>query len=188
MYSPEAQISLHFALRPSIFEIQVCRKLECTEWPQNYLKHFTDKSYLVHTEYSPPNPIFCSVLLYDQPFSRYKIIKKVNALNDSGMTLSTQLSKVPCIHSIRAPKTQFHFISLKSQPFSRYKVDENRKCTEWPQIDLNPLTVKGTLYVLNTHPRGLNLNPLRSTARHFRHTSLPKIRNTPNDPRITLTT
>ena len=39
------------------------------------------------------------------------------------------------------------------QPFLRYKVVKNWKCTEWSQIDLNHLTVKRTLYTLNTHPR-----------------------------------
>ncbi len=28
----------------------------CTEWPQNDLKHLTDKSYPVHTDYSAPSP------------------------------------------------------------------------------------------------------------------------------------
>ncbi len=31
-----------------------------------------------------------------------------------------------------------------------YKVSENRKCTEWPQTELKHLTVKSTLYTLNT--------------------------------------
>ena len=42
---------------------------------QSELKHLTDKSYAVHTEYSAPSPKFHSVSLYDQPFSRYKIKK-----------------------------------------------------------------------------------------------------------------
>ncbi len=31
-----------------------------------------------------------------------------------------------------------------------YKVSENRKCTEWPQTELEQLTVKNTLYTLLT--------------------------------------
>ncbi len=46
-----------------------------TKCPQNDLKHLTDKSYPVHTEYSYQSPKFHPILLYDQAFSRYKIIK-----------------------------------------------------------------------------------------------------------------
>ena len=34
-------------------------------------------------------------------------------------------------------RPKFSCISLYGQQFSRYKVDENRKCTEWYQMNLN---------------------------------------------------
>ena len=37
------------------------------------------------------------------------------------------------------------------------KVSGNRKCTEWPQTELEHVTVKITLYILNTYTRGTNL-------------------------------
>ncbi len=46
---------------------------------------------------------------------------------------------------------------LYDQPYSRYKIVENRKCTLWPQKDLNNLSVKRThCDTLNAHPRGPN--------------------------------
>ncbi len=49
-----------------------------------------------------------------------------------------------------------------------YKVGENQKCTEWPQTELEDLTVKGTLYTLSTYPWGPNCGPFRSTISRFR--------------------
>ncbi len=55
--TPEAQISLRFALRPAVFEIQACRKLECTKLPQNDLKHWSAKTTLctLNTHTRGPN-------------------------------------------------------------------------------------------------------------------------------------
>ena len=47
---------------------------------------------------------------------------------------------------------------------------ETRKCTERLQIELKHLTVKTTLYTLNTYPRGPNVGPFRSTTSSFRDT------------------
>ncbi len=76
------------------------------------------------------------------------------------------------------------YASLQDQSFSRYKVVEKQKCTEWPQSDLNLVTVESTcihwmltpeaqislrdaaqstLYILNTHTRGPNFTPFSST-------------------------
>ncbi len=82
-------------------------------------------------------------------------------------------------------QASFTFVSLHDQPFSRYRFFENRKYTEWPQNDLKHLSVKSTLCTLNTHPRGPNFTPFRSTTSRFQDTRL-KIGNAPNDPRMTL--
>ena len=62
------------------------------------------------------------------------------------------------------------------------------KCTERHQDKSKHFTVKSTLYTLNAHPRGPNFTTFRSTISRFRDTSLSKIGNAPNDPRITLST
>ncbi len=98
---PKAPILLY---NQPFFETPSCGKFEMdrmsSDWPWILI---CDK-YPVHTEYLPPKPKFSSVLLYDQPFSRYKVV-------------------------------------------------ENWKCTEWPQIDIEHVTVKNTLYTPKSCPR-----------------------------------
>ncbi len=76
------------------------------------------------------------------------------------------MSKVPCIHCILAPDAQ---ISLRFalRPAIFGMVVKNRKCTEWPQNDFKHLTVKSTLYTVNTHPQGPNCTPFCSTISQF---------------------
>ena len=65
------------------------------------------------------------------------------------------------------PSPKFSSVSLYNQPFSRYKIVENRKCTEWPQNELETWAVKSTLYALNTYPWGPNFTPFHSTVAPF---------------------
>ncbi len=51
---------------------------------------------------------------------------------------------------------------------------QNQKCTKWPQTELEHLTVKSTLYTLNTYLWGPNFGPFRPTASRFRDTKLSK--------------
>ncbi len=56
------------------------------------------------------------------------------------------------------------------------------------QNDLNQLTVRSTLYTLNTHPRSPNFAPCRSTTNPFWDTSLSKNGNAPNNAIMILIT
>ncbi len=75
-----------------------------------------------------------------------------------------------------------------SDIYNMYKVSKNQKCTEWPQTELSHLTVKSTLYTLNTYPYGPNFRPFRSTTSRFWDTRSSKIANAPSDPNLNLTT
>ncbi len=55
-----------------------------------------------------------------------------------------------------------------------YKVGENRQCTEWPLAELEHLTVKSTLYSLNTYPWDPNFGPFHCTISHFRDNNMNK--------------
>ncbi len=104
------------------------------------------------------------------------------------MTLSTLLSKVPCIHWTLTPEAQ---ISLCDQPFSRYKLVEKWKPTEWPQDNLKHLNDKSLAsYPVHTEysASSPNFTQFHSTTSRFRDTRLAKISNARNDPRMTLTT
>ena len=86
-------------------------------------------------------------------FRHKRLLKIGTTLNDPQNYPKHLTSQVSCIHWILIPEPKFHSDSLYDQPFSRYKIVENRKCTEWPQNNLKFLTVKSTLYTLNTHPK-----------------------------------
>ena len=50
---PEAQISIRFALRPALFEIQFFENRKCTQWLQNDLNHWSIKVPCVHWILTP---------------------------------------------------------------------------------------------------------------------------------------
>ena len=100
--NPETQISIRFTLRPAIFEIQACRKLECIEWPQNDFKHWSDKSTLckLNTFFSNPHRLAIiasqNIISYLLPLGpNYK--KIASAPNDLKMILNAKKPKVPYI-------------------------------------------------------------------------------------------
>ena len=77
-------------------------------------------------------------------------------------------------------KLKFWSVSLYSHLFSRYKVAENRK---WPQIEFEHLTVKSSLYTLNTYLTSPKFAPSCSAISRFWGTRSPKSemhRMTPN--------
>ncbi len=53
---------------------------------------------------------------------------------------------------------KFLSVLLYDQPFSRYRAVENRKCTEWPQSDLERLIVNNRPFTPNKYPQGQNLS------------------------------
>ncbi len=64
---PESQISIRFALLPAFFEIQAILRQTTPKWPWT-LQDQRCSMYELAVSLSPK---FHSVLLYDQPFSRY---------------------------------------------------------------------------------------------------------------------
>ncbi len=68
-----------------------------------------------------------------------------------------------------------------------YKATKNWKCTEWPQTELEDLTVKSTLYTLNTWPWNIFIFfSLRSAISEIQ--GRQKMGNAPNDPKLSLNT
>ena len=70
---------------------------------------------------------------------------------------------------------------------------ENQKWTDWPHTELEHLTVKSTLHMPSTYPRGPNFGPFCYTISPFRDTSTTstmsaKMGNAPNDPKLNLNT
>ena len=87
--NPEAHISLSFAPRPAVFEIQGCGKSEMHRMTPEWLNHLLKcQKYPVYTKYSPLTPKFHSVSFYVQSF-RYSLVQNGKSPNDPRMTLST---------------------------------------------------------------------------------------------------
>ncbi len=80
------------------------------------------------------------------------------------------LSNDKCSAGTKDLRLNFWSILLYDHCFSRYKVARNRKCTEWPQTELEHLTVKRTLYTLNAYPWSPNFGLFRSTISRFQDT------------------
>ena len=74
--TPGVQFLICFTLRPDVFKVQGCQKLEilgCTQRLESELEHLTVKSTMYRCTLCtcPRGPNFTYVSLYDHPFSRY---------------------------------------------------------------------------------------------------------------------
>ena len=130
------------------------------------------------------------ILLCDHWLSRYKVAPKAEIHWMTPNWTWTLNSQKYYIYTKYLPlRSTFSSVLLYNQRFSRYKVAENWKCTEWPQTELEHLTIKSTLYTINTHLWSPNFGPFRSMISHFRDTICTmsaKIGNAPNDPKLNL--
>ncbi len=181
--SSEDQILVRFAYEPAVFEIQGCCKSE--------MRHMTlrlNVKVFIYTKYLPPPRHkfgqFCSTTNHFWDASLSKI---GNSPNDFRMTFEHWTVKgTRTLHTGSAPRevhtqrSKFYSTSLYDQPFLRYKTWKIEKCTEWPQIDLEHLTVKKyPIYI--KHPWGPNLCPIllydqpisRSVVKNLQSTEWP---------------
>ncbi len=140
----EYQILLRFTVRRAILSYrQFCEK--CTKWPKMTLN--TTSSNVPHVCY------LCPWFLNFTPFC-YTVSPfwdighfDTRAPNDPQITSNPTRSNVPdiCITTLGSQ------ISLYDQPFLKYKPFWD-KCTEWPQIDLEPYQVKLPYICINGVP------------------------------------
>ncbi len=116
------------------------------------------------------------------------LLKIRNTPNEPQNYLKHLTSQVSRIHWILIPEAH---ISLRFtlRP-AIFKIQDCRKSEMHPMTPECPknLSVKSTLYTLNTHLRGPNVTLFRSVASRFRDTGFSKIGNAPNDPTMTLIT
>ena len=116
---------------------KVVTNWKCTEWPQTDLEHLTGKSTLhaLNTYFWGPNI---------RPFSstRYKIPKTRKC---------TEWPKTELKHWVKStlytlntypwgPKLIRFALWLAISEIQHVQVDENRKCTEWPQTERGTLS------------------------------------------------
>ena len=133
MLTPEAQISLLFALWPAVFEIQVLEMHwmtpECP-WAVKCQK------YPVYTEYSPPRPKFHYVSLYGQPFSRYRFFENQKCTiwpqNDLKHLSVKSTLCTPNIHPRGPNFNPFRSASSYFRDTGLSKTKMHRMTPEWP--------------------------------------------------------
>ncbi len=181
-------MSLLFALWPAVIKIQVFRKsFSRIPWPQNDHNHWSVKSTLCALNTHPWDPSFTMFRsTTSRDISRYRFFENRNALNDPRMTLITEVSKVSCVHWILTLEAQISLLFTLQPTVFEIQVFQKSKSTQWPQNDLNHLSVKSTICTLNIHPRDTNFISLYDQP--FSRYRLVENRNAPNDPRMTLIT
>ncbi len=139
---PGPRISVRFALRPVILDLQAILKKKCTEWPPNDIEH-----YKIVTPYNvlpvSQSPRCHPISLYDQPF-RVTGHVDTTALNDPKITLNTTRRRVAHIFY------HCHWISNFS-PFcsttSHFTAGHFETVYRLTPNDLDPYKVKDTPYV-----------------------------------------
>ncbi len=101
------------------------------------------QTYPVCAEYAPLRLKFHYASLYDQPFSRCKVVENPTYTEwfQNDLKHWTIKSTQYILHT-NPPRPKIPSVSLYNHPFSRYKAVENQECTEWPQNDLKHLSVK----------------------------------------------
>ncbi len=110
----------------------------------------------IHTKYLLLSPNFCSISLYDLPFSEIQHVhlgENWKCTEWPQMNLSTRQSKVLSIYLMLTPEAQIlvRFALRLAVCEIHVQGGRNRICTEWPQTEFELLTDKSTLYTLNTY-------------------------------------
>ncbi len=124
-----------------------------SEWPSSSLNH---QKRHVYTEDLPQRPRFSSVLLYDQPFSGCKAVKKLEVhfmTSNRPWTLNCQNYPVYA-QNIFPQSPNFHPFCFVTSYFIT---------SEWHWT----LNCHSTMYTLNAWFRGPNFGLFWSTTRHF---------------------
>ena len=131
--TPESKISLNFALRPAISQIQAILR-EVHRMILKWLWTQKGQRYPICMLQQPPSPRFHPYALHRHPFSSYRPFWD-KCTERPQMTLNTKRSKVPHICCISNLSPNFHPISLYGQPFSSYRPICD-KYTKWSQHNL----------------------------------------------------
>ncbi len=117
----ESSISLHFTLRPAIFELQA--NFETSALNELKMTLNTEgKRYTIYVLLVSPSLKFQSFMLYGQPFSSCKIFWD-SVPNDPKMTLNTRRSNVPHIYVLLVSTSpKFHCFTLQPVVFELHDI------------------------------------------------------------------
>ncbi len=151
------------ALWPPYSRYKVVENWKCTQWRQDDLNHLRVKTTLYTLETHHRGPISLRCTLWPPIFE----IQGCWKLEMYRMTSEWPLP-LNCLYTLNThPDAQISIRFALRQAIFEIQVVKNRKCTEWPQNDLNHIPDKSYLYTLNTYPRGPNFTPFCSTVARF---------------------
>ena len=136
---------------------KVGKNRKCTKWPQSEREHLTVKStpYTLNTYSCGPN---------FGPFALHLAVTEMHVQSGRKSEMHrmtpnwtwTPKSQKYCKYTKYLPwGPNFGPFRSTGSRFNIYKVGENRKCTEWPQTELEHLTLKNhSIYTeyLNVRP------------------------------------
>ncbi len=139
------------------------------------------------------SPKCYSILLYNPPFSRYKVVnRKCTEWHQNDLEHLT-VKRIPC--TVCTTEAQiFVCFALRRAAFKIqgcWKLQKSEMHANDLQTDLEHVTVKSSPYTLGMYHRGLNLGPFQSTIKHFQDTFTRLLKiwnfgNVPNDLRLAL--
>ena len=145
---------MRFALRLTVCKIQHIqgwRKSERHQMTSNWTWKLNSQKYSIYTEYLSLRPKFWSVLLYDWPFSRYRMYK-----------VAAEISEMH-----RMSPTVLEHLTIKSTP---YTLNTYPRGPNFGRFVLRLAvfnTQKYPIHPTYTLPRGPNFGPFRSTTSGF---------------------
>ena len=140
----KSQISVCFALRPVVFEIQgisreVHGMIQMTLNPTR-----SNVPYICITSTSE-SQISLRFALRPTIFEIRGILPEIEKIRNTPFDLKFtkfNCKKYPVYSKYLLPRPKFWSVSLYGYMFLRHKIIENPKCTDWAQTDLEYLTVK----------------------------------------------
>ena len=146
---PESQISVLFFYGHPFWSYMPFWD-KCKGWPQNDGEHSKVKGTPIYVLLVSSN--FSPVLFMTRGF-RVTGHFKTGAPNDHNWFWSIQGQSYPIYVLLMSQSPNFHPRCSLTNHFQDTKISTrfHRKCTEWPQTDLEHSAVKNTLYILGTY-------------------------------------
>ncbi len=137
---------------------------------------------LIYVLIVSPSLKFHPIILYGQPFSRYKVVDNLKMIPEWPWIVNCQ-KYIPCIYIINDLKLIlknkkykiryiYEVLTHEAQIFVRFALRpavfkiqgywkrKFRKCTEWPQTDFEILPVKSASHTSSNCARGPNFGPI----------------------------
>ena len=160
----EVEILVYFAVWTLVFKTQGRLKSELHRMTPNWTLTLNNQKYVIYTIYWPHTLKSWS---RTSCFRDTRSSKIGNAPNDPKWTWTLNSQKYSTYRKYLTPEVQILIRFALWLAVSEIQGRQNQKFTEWPQTELEHLTINTTLYTLNTYPWGPKFAPFCSTTSIF---------------------